>query len=127
MIKRKKLEGFTLVEVIVALAVFAVMSLIVAMIFQMANSIIRDSQSTAAKASRHSVIAHQVATVKETGYDKVESGQRIKLNGVSLNKVDVITIEGTKPYDSSTVNRDESPEGSFYEKAPSVRVFTAGS
>ncbi len=124
MIKRKKLEGFTLVEIIVALAVFMVMSLIVVMIFQITNAIIRDSQNTTTKANNHALIAHLVETSRESGYDKEVKDQRIKINGVSLGNVDVVTIEGAKPYDSSATNRDESPEGNFYENAPGIRVFT---
>ena len=120
MMKRKKLEGFTLVEIIVALAVFAVMSLIVVMIFQMANSIIRDSQSTSQKANVHASLASKIATTKDASYDTISTGQKIILNGETLSKVDVITIEGESVY-------SDSPEGSFYENAPSVRVFTSGS
>lgn len=125
MIKRKKLEGFTLVEIIVALAVFAVMSLVVALIIQMSAKIIRDSQNTTIKANNHAVLANQVVASRESGYDEVLIDQRILLNGVSLSNVDVVEIEGEKPYDSSS-SRDESPDDSFYKNAPNLKVFTAG-
>lgn len=125
MFKRKKLEGFTLVEIIVALAVFAVMSLVVALIIQMSAKIIRDSQNTTMKANTHATLASQVVASREAGYDKVTIDQKIILNGVSLNNVDVVEIEGTKSYDSSS-SREESPDDSFYKSAPNLKVFTAG-
>lgn len=125
MIKRKKLEGFTLVEIIVALAVFAIMSLVVALIIQMSSTIIKDSQNTTKKSNTHAILANQVVAARESGYDKVEIDQTITLNGVALTNVDVVEIEGEKPYDSSS-SRTESPDDSFYENAPNIKVFCAG-
>ncbi|MGN0654946.1 MAG: type II secretion system protein J [Oscillospiraceae bacterium] len=123
---KKKLKGFTLVEIIVALAVFSIMSLVVVMIIQMSSSIMKDSQYTTQKANNHGYLADVAAASAETGYDKVSSNQQLTLNGVALTKVDVVTIEGDKVYDSSATGRDESPDSNFYKEAPNIRVFRAG-
>ncbi|MBP0960499.1 MAG: type II secretion system protein [Oscillospiraceae bacterium] len=125
MIKRKKLGGFTLVEIIVALAVFSIMSLVVALIIQMSSTIIKDSQYTTQKANAHAVIAKEVVAVRESGYDEVTTKQQITLNGVALTNVDVVEIE-KKTYDGSSVNREASPDDTFYAQAPNLKVFTAG-
>ncbi len=124
---KKKLKGFTLVEIIVALAVFSIMSLVVVMVIQMSSSIMKDSQYTTQKANNHGYLADAAAVSAESGYDKVAANQQITLNGMTLNKVDVVTIEGDKIYDSGvSANRTESPDSNFYENAPNTRVFRAG-
>lgn len=152
MIKRKKLGGFTLVEIIVALAVFAVMSLIVALIIQMSSKIIKDSQNTTAKAHYHSLIAHRAISNANnsdyTGivgdYDTIftpdgcndpdwpdPTPMTIELNGATLDKVVAVVLEGKDPYnddsdlqDKAGIKASPSDVDGFYEHAPGIKVFT---
>ncbi len=117
MIKNKKLKGFTLVEIIVALAVFAVMSLVVALIIQMSATIMKDSQYTTKKADTHTIIANSKAFTTEDD-DTVIT--KVSINGASLDTLKTVEIEGND-------NRDaEYDDNSFYENAPNIKVF-AGS
>lgn len=144
MIKRKKLGGFTLIEIIVALAVFAVMSLIVALIIQMSSKIIKDSQNTTAKAHYHSLIAHRaISNANNSDYTDIvddydtitipggTDSMTIELNGTTLDKVVVVELEGEKPYDDNSDLQDKagikaspSDVDGFYEQAPEIKVFT---
>ena len=130
MIKRKKLEGFTLVEIIIALAVFAIMSLVVVMIIQMANAIIRDSQNTSQKANTHTILSEMARNEykvagSSSSYDAIDDSVSITFEGVTLDQVRLVTLEGSGTYDSSAPNREASPEGNFYEEAPNLKVFCA--
>ncbi|MBQ8727870.1 MAG: type II secretion system protein [Oscillospiraceae bacterium] len=117
MIKNKKLKGFTLVEIIVALAVFAIMSLVVALIIQMSATIMKDSQYTTKKADTHTIIANSKAFTTEDD-DTVIT--KVSINGASLDTLKTVEIEGND-------NRDaEYDDNSFYENAPNIKVF-AGS
>lgn len=117
MIKNKKLKGFTLVEIIVALAVFAVMSLVVALIIQMSATIMKDSQYTTKKADTHTIIANSKIFTTEDD-DTVIT--KVSINGASLETLKTVEIEGND-------NRDaEYDDNSFYENAPNIKVF-AGS
>lgn len=114
MIKNKKLKGFTLVEIIVALAVFAVMSLVVALIIQMSATIMKDSQYTTKKADTHTIIANSKIFTTEDD-DTVIT--KVSINGASLDTLKTVEIEGND-------NRDaEYDDNSFYENAPNIKVF----
>ncbi|MBQ7958529.1 MAG: prepilin-type N-terminal cleavage/methylation domain-containing protein [Oscillospiraceae bacterium] len=115
MIKRKKLKGFTLVEIIVALAVFAIMSLIVTLIIQMSSAIMKDSQYTAKKADTQSIIAGN-KTFTSADDDSIVT--KVTIEGATLSSIKTIEIEGKS-------NRDtEYDDNAFYENAPNIKVFT---
>ena len=117
MIKNKKLKGFTLVEIIVALAVFAIMSLVVALIIQMSATIMKDSQYTTKKADTHTIIANSRIFTTEDD-DTVIT--KVSINGADLSGLKTVEIEGNSNRDS------EYDDNSFYENAPNIKVF-AGS
>lgn len=123
MIKNKKLKGFTLVEIIVALAVFAIMSLVVALIIQMSATIMKDSQYTTKKADTHTIIANSKAftTDDAVSNDGTSEGNALKttisINGATLSDTKVVEIEKRS-------NRDaEYNDNSFYGNAPNIKVF----
>lgn len=115
---KKKLKGFTLVEIIVALAVFSIMSLVVVMIIQMSASIMKDSQYTTKKADTQSIIAHSNSF--SSTYDESDNTvTKITINGVTLNKVQTVVIE-------AKANRDSDlDDNNFYHDAPNTKVFTS--
>lgn len=125
MMKRKKLKGFTLVEIIIALAVFAIMSLVVALIIQMASRIIKDSQYTTTKSNLHASIAEVAINEKNSTYDKIITDKSVKINGVEFQKVAVIELERTKLYDSASGRAESPDEDGFYNEAPSLKVICA--
>lgn len=115
---KKKLKGFTLVEIIVALAVFAVMSLIVVMILQMSSAIMKDSQYTTKKADTQSILAK--SKVINPATDKIDTVEtKIELNGVTLSGIKTVEIEGVSNIDS------ELNDNSSYNNAPNAKVFTS--
>ena len=115
---KKKLKGFTLVEIIVALAVFSIMSLVVVMIIQMSASIMKDSQYTTKKADTQSIIAQSKSFSSTTDRSTV-GVTKITINDVTLNFVQTVEIEGKKNRDS------DLDDNNFYEDAPNTKVFTS--
>lgn len=114
---KKKLKGFTLVEMIIALGVFMVMGLVLAMIVSMTSTLIMESQYTSEKAATHNYHSSVILNAGSAGAeDTVLTSQTISINGVDLTGVNVVELEGSSAY-------ADSPTGSQYESAPNIKVI----
>ena len=137
---KKKLKGFTLVEIIIALAIFSIMALIASFAISISSRMTMNSQATAAKANAHSYVAeYGWANNQVVDYDGNVSGDAdvdlavtpgtkddvntvsMTVNGVTLDKVECVELEGASGYKNTT-----SGYGDAYDGAPNIK-FIRGS
>jgi len=114
MMTKKKAKGFTLVELIVAIAVFMIMSIVLATAITYTSNLMYSSQNIAKKVNNQSaygidtaIAAPDVSTTADT--------VTISLSGTSVSiNVDVVEVEGAAT-GSGEADYDSAPNRKYMQ------------